>query len=688
MRFSVVFAHEVEITVPVQSKGSMKRFVNICKWLAVSLFVASITTGLSNAQSTNCTPQPTGLVSWWKAEGNGVDSISGNTAYGALLPDGVTFAPGKVGQAFQLDNTNAYLVVPASPSLNVGTGGLTVEGWIKVASVDGFHPIVEWHGNSRYEAGVQLWLNSNPSESGALFASVVDTNHNTHNLLSAEGIVLPKVFQHVALTYDNASGVAALYLNGAVVAQSNIGNIVPLTSSDLYFGHRPLDVPGDWTYGTTLGGLLDEMSIYNRALSQSEIAAIYHAGSAGKCDLTSSGDVPVITHQPTNQTVAAGATATFTVTATGTAPLYYQWFGPSSAVIPGANTSTLALSNVQPANAGSYFVLVTNSFGSAQSSNAVLTLTAGDTNSCTPPPSGLVSLWKGEINTLDSAGTNNGFFNGPASYAFGKVDAAFYYNATNGYVEVPATPSLNVGQGLGFTLEAWIQPADLQNQMPIFEWKYNTNNNFTGAMFWVSATAGGPGCLFADILDSSANDHFLYSVPGIVTADYQHVALTYDKSSGMAAIYRNGVLVTNKNLGSFTPNTTGNLLLGERTFLGGQPQFHYVGGLDEMSIYNRALSQSEIAAIYHAGSAGKCPVATGPHSSSSSQPLMNLSFSANSPVLTWPVSASDFTLQSTDDLTPPVHWTNVPTTPQTNGDNIEIMLPKGGKRGYFRLYHP
>jgi hypothetical protein len=95
----------------------MKMSTTLYKWLVVSLFAAYAATDLSNAQPSNCTPAPTGLVSWWKAEGNGVDSVSGNTAYAALLPGGATFASGEVGQAFQLDNTNAYLIVPASPSL-------------------------------------------------------------------------------------------------------------------------------------------------------------------------------------------------------------------------------------------------------------------------------------------------------------------------------------------------------------------------------------------------------------------------------------------------------------------------------------------------------------------------------------------------------------------------------------------
>src|SRR4051812_18284959 len=98
----------------------MKRSARLFKWLIVSTVVACASTALLHAQPSNCTPSPAGLVSLWKAEANGIDSISGNAAYGALLPIGVSFASGEVGQAFQLNNPNAYLFVPASPSLNVG----------------------------------------------------------------------------------------------------------------------------------------------------------------------------------------------------------------------------------------------------------------------------------------------------------------------------------------------------------------------------------------------------------------------------------------------------------------------------------------------------------------------------------------------------------------------------------------
>ena len=79
----------------------------------------------------------------------------------------------------------------------------------------------------------------------------------------------------------------------------------------------------------------------------------------------------LITSQPTNETVAAGGAATFTVAASGSPPLSYQWlFGTNP--VAGGTGSSLVLNNVQPSQAGSYSLIVSNAYGPVTSSNALL----------------------------------------------------------------------------------------------------------------------------------------------------------------------------------------------------------------------------------------------------------------------------------------------------------------------------
>jgi N-acetyl-anhydromuramyl-L-alanine amidase AmpD len=80
---------------------------------------------------------------------------------------------------------------------------------------------------------------------------------------------------------------------------------------------------------------------------------------------------PSITTQPQSQSVVAGAGATFSVVASGTIPLSYQW-RQDGTNIPGATASSYTRNNVQPADAGSYSVVVANQVGSLFSANAVL----------------------------------------------------------------------------------------------------------------------------------------------------------------------------------------------------------------------------------------------------------------------------------------------------------------------------
>ena len=80
---------------------------------------------------------------------------------------------------------------------------------------------------------------------------------------------------------------------------------------------------------------------------------------------------PAITTQPHSQTVNPGATATFTVAASGTPPLAYQW-QVNGSPISGSTGASLALTNVQPVHAGSYTVTVSNSDGSTGSIPAIL----------------------------------------------------------------------------------------------------------------------------------------------------------------------------------------------------------------------------------------------------------------------------------------------------------------------------
>jgi hypothetical protein len=83
------------------------------------------------------------------------------------------------------------------------------------------------------------------------------------------------------------------------------------------------------------------------------------------------GSVPQVTVSPASTNAPAGTTITFAASATGTPTLIYRWYDNASNVLSGVIGAELTLTNVQPASAGNYTVVVSNSFGSASSSAAL-----------------------------------------------------------------------------------------------------------------------------------------------------------------------------------------------------------------------------------------------------------------------------------------------------------------------------
>ncbi|HOX59579.1 MAG TPA: immunoglobulin domain-containing protein [Verrucomicrobiota bacterium] len=134
-----------------------------------------------------------------------------------------------------------------------------------------------------------------------------------------------------------------------------------------------------WRFGSTnIAGATT--TSFTRVNSQPADAGVYcvvvtnSAGSVTSSNATLTVIIPpAIVTQPSTQVVSLGANATFTVAADGTAPLAYQWrFGSTN--IAGATTTSFTRMNSQPADAGVYCVVVTNSAGSVTSSNATLNI--------------------------------------------------------------------------------------------------------------------------------------------------------------------------------------------------------------------------------------------------------------------------------------------------------------------------
>jgi beta-lactamase regulating signal transducer with metallopeptidase domain len=216
-------------------------------------------------------PMPTQPVGWWRAEGSAKDATGLNHG----LPEGrVEFGAGSVGKAFHFNGVDTAVKVAASPSLDVGQGaGFTISADINPASIYNESPLIQWNSGS---GGVRLLLVTNFGPA-SLYAEITDVRKVHHYLVSGSGLIKPGVFQHVTLTYNRSSGIGALYLNGQAVTLTFLGVFAPLTDGDLYFGLQPGGEGAD----TRFTGQIDEIQIFNYALSESE-ARQYPIGLSGK----------------------------------------------------------------------------------------------------------------------------------------------------------------------------------------------------------------------------------------------------------------------------------------------------------------------------------------------------------------------------------------------------------------------
>ena len=99
---------------------------------------------------------------------------------------------------------------------------------------------------------------------------------------------------------------------------------------------------------------------------------------------------------------------------------------------------------------------------------------AGKIPPCTQAPNDCVSWWQGEGNGSDVYALNPAVPAGGVSFTAGQTGQAFTFNGSAS-VRVPASATLNVGAGDGFTLEAWVKPNSVSIAQPILEWNLGAN---------------------------------------------------------------------------------------------------------------------------------------------------------------------------------------------------------------------
>jgi hypothetical protein len=460
------------------------------------------------------------------------------------------------------DGINDYV---SGPALNLANQSFSMEFWAKRTSGFGYYQYAFSQGaqNGGQFAGVLFRLNNVISFSfwgDDLDAATPVTDVNWH---------------HYAVTFDAVSKVQAIYVDGVLDA-SRIASANTTASGTMYLGGN---LGGDQTFE----GDMDEFRVWNYALSPDEIA------SRKNCELqgTPSG---LIRYYKFNQGTPGGNNPTVTSLTDAVASnngmlIGFSLSGASSnwlsgsqvitgSAIPAAPTATSPVNYLQHATASPLTATGTNLLW-------YTTATGGTGSGTAPTPStataGTTSYWVTSSNAsgCQSIRTKIDVIVSPAA-------AHLKFDGVNDFVNCGARTAFDFATG---TVEAWVKPAASANNRVIVANRTVANGTQTRWSLHLNQASGTVG-----LYNGSA---FTALNIGTVSAGtWYHLSFVLNASS--VSVFVNGALAGSIGAGLNTSSTGNRLLIGASDITNSFPAEYWSGDIDEVRIWNRALSANEI----------------------------------------------------------------------------------------------
>ncbi len=590
---------------------------------------------------------------------------SGNSHTGLLVSGPQWTTAGKYGSALAFDGGNANHV--RVDTLALPTGDFTWSAWVKASGFTDYNNILGGYSNGDAEielsthtnGAIRVWFDG----AGPVIttAPVLGTNTWHHVALRREGSLLTLVIDGAQLPSTFTDG-SSLSFNCPFL----IG----------------IDVDGPGCSGglnNSLSGVIDEVRVYSRALSLSEIQDDMNTPVGGAPPDTAP---PVRSNGQPTGTLLAGTTQTAISLTTNenstcryaTAPgVAYGAMTITFATTGGTSHSTV-VTGLSDGGSYAYYVRCLDAAGNPNTDDFAIAFTVATpdttppTVSVTSPPegttvSGTVSvtadasdnigvagvqflldganlgaedttapyavIWNtlatangnhvltarardaaGNVTTSaavnvtvensatgpvaaynfdEGAGTtltdrsgngNHGTLNGPAWSAQGKYGGALSFDGTNDRVDIPDSDSLDATTGL--TMEAWVFPTVNNGTRDILIKEGPSVDYYN--LYARHASHGKP----ESNVYANGTNHFAVGPTGLGTNAWKHVAGTYDGSA--LKLYVNGSLAATTPVGGAIPVSAGALRVGGNSLWGE----YFRGRIDDVRIYNRALSASEV----------------------------------------------------------------------------------------------
>ena len=246
------------------------------KQFSTLLFCLCLFSGLQ-AQNIPSYLPTNGLVGWWPFNGNANDE-SGNGNHGTV--NGATLTADRFGNpsnSFVFNGLNSNIRINNSTSLNPTS--ISISAWVNISSNSGtneFQSIVaKWWQDISCNNNSDNYLLTFKNQSNSIYGFSSLNNQLPNAISSPPNSLEFGQWIHIIFVHDKLIG-QKIFLNNSLVASKVIAGPICPSTNDLYFGADNYLGNSLWRY---LNGSLDDIAIYNRALTQQEITRLYQAGN-------------------------------------------------------------------------------------------------------------------------------------------------------------------------------------------------------------------------------------------------------------------------------------------------------------------------------------------------------------------------------------------------------------------------
>lgn len=544
---------------------------------------------------------PTGMISYWKMDDGestklkDYKGVSDATCSG-ILPD----ATGILNAAKDFDGaSNADIPSNAAYGFNANSS-FTIAFWVKIGSSNSGSQIIIGKGDGATSAYWYIGV-----EDGVPFAVIEDANSNTAYVTSSSAIGA-NIWHFVVLVRNESGDMVSLYVDGALVDSQNLNFTGSITNSDIItMGY----LISNSNPGYFLNGQLDEVAIYSRAFSLTEIGDQYVNASVrgvGYCDAL----YPNITSTPNNKAIVNSAYS-YTVKSSGAKPIAYSLITKPSGMTINSTTGVISWTPTTTNVDAMVSVKAENAYPPADTQTYRIFM--AEPASCTDNP--LLTLKLNETSGTTYADATGGTHSATIGTmaaptpTTGKIGGAQVFNSTTG-IDIPDNGNeFEWSNSSNFSIEFWMKTAGSGTQVCVSRHRIDMGERIAS---WFVGTDGG--LVTFDLQDNDTADGVNWYTPAIVGAkvindnQWHHIIAVRNGSASKNQLYVDGALDAEASVSyarSFMMDDPIPVTVGYMLREAGKEPYHYEGIMDEVVIYNRAITASD-AANFYANTAGHC----------------------------------------------------------------------------------